>query len=334
MFIKVASSVIKSRMKKKFPIEVVYRVTAKCNLKCDYCFFPMKMPEMPTEQAKSAIREFADAGTLIWIFTGGEPLLRQDIGELINYAKDCGIVFTKLLTNGIAFQRRMNELKRIDQLNFSLDGPKEVHEKVRGKGTFDIVMKSIELAKQENFDFTITTVISSENMKNNFAGLHFMKDLALKYDCKINFQPIFKYSFPAKNPDILLVDNENLIQALDLVQQFNKQYHNILFSNETHEIWKKAINGEEVATECQAGRYYCYLSPDGNVTSSLLTMNEGQNGSEIGFLNAFNNLNHIHNYHCQSALCLPEKNALYSLKFGQILRRLPRIFHATFDFNY
>ncbi len=98
-FFKTILPIVASRFGKKTPLEVMYRITTRCNLRCKYCgIWRQKPKEMNTEQIKTAIKEFADAGTINWAFTGGEPLLRRDLGELINFANDKGIKKCKILT--------------------------------------------------------------------------------------------------------------------------------------------------------------------------------------------------------------------------------------------
>ncbi len=306
--------VLLSRIGKRTPLEVIHEIKFDCNLRCKYCGLPTtKIKEMNTEQVKQAIKEFTDAGTRVWTFTGGEPLLRRDIGELINYAKNSGILFLYLVTNGILFKKRINELKGVDKIFFSLDGPKEIHEKMRGIGTYDKVVEAIKLAKQENFDVTIQTVICKENIKNNFFGLRFLFDLAQQLRVKIIFHPIYHHAYN-KNFYKFLTPQEN-IAALNLVKEFKKKSKHIDRNNATYDEWIRRFRGEKTKLKSYAGVLYCHLLPDGRV-SPCFFKDETFNGLNLGFLNAFNNLNTPHKCNCISFFV--DRDLLYSLNLDVI----------------
>jgi len=88
-------------LKHCIPLKVTHNITYRCNLNCSFCLLKKRLnkpdsPEMDTSQIKRMMREFKQIGTKFWLFSGGEPLLREDLGELISYAKDkmdfhCGI---------------------------------------------------------------------------------------------------------------------------------------------------------------------------------------------------------------------------------------------------
>lgn len=85
---------------KKTPLISSFEVLYRCNLLCEFCRIPAnKKYEMTTDQLKTAVREFSEAGMGIAIFTGGEPTLRDDLPQIISEAKNYG-VFTHLVTNG------------------------------------------------------------------------------------------------------------------------------------------------------------------------------------------------------------------------------------------
>ena len=75
------------------PFMVVWDVTHLCNLRCKHCYLDAreKMPdELTTKEAKNLIDELVDAGVVVLAFSGGEPLMREDIFELMSYAHQKG----------------------------------------------------------------------------------------------------------------------------------------------------------------------------------------------------------------------------------------------------
>lgn len=303
-----------ARIGKKTPLEVIHEINFDCNLRCKYCgLSTTKIKEMNTEQIKTAIKEFADASTIAWTFTGGEPLLRKDIGELINYAKRYGILFINLTSNGILFKKKINELKLLDEIFFSLDGPKEIHEKLRGKGTYEKVIEAIKLAKKENFNVTIQAVICEENIKNNFFGLRFLINLAEELGVRIIFHPIYSHVYGKSY--FQPITPEKNIQALKLIKESKKRFRNIGRANATYDEWIRRLEGKKTRLKSYAGILYCHLLPDGRV-SPCFFKEESFGGLKLGFLNAFKSLNVPHKCNCTSFFV--DRDLLYSLNFDTV----------------
>jgi len=118
---------------------VVWNCTRKCNLHCVHCYSSAgdKDPAevLNTEQAKSFIRDLADFGVPVILFSGGEPLLREDIFELASFASEQGIR-TALSTNGTLISEDMaREIKNASfaEVGISLDGIGNKNDRFRGK---------------------------------------------------------------------------------------------------------------------------------------------------------------------------------------------------------
>ena len=305
-------------LKESFPLEIIYRITGRCNLSCEYCIYPIITKELSTEQSKRAIKEFADAGTLNWTFTGGEPLVRQDIGELINYAKDCGIPFVHLLTNGILLKYRIHEIKQLDAITFSLDGPEEIHDKLRGRGTFQKVIEAIRIVKSQGINFSITTVVTKLNMANDFYGVRYIFNLAKELGCRINFQPVYILNnrggdfYPSKEEyELMMTFLKKLARNSNFIKYSEEAYDNVI----------KAIKNEKIELVCLAGKKFALLNFDGRVAPGGGFMYEAIDGTKSGFVNAFYRLNHKHTTYCFS-YCYPEKDIMYKLNFNSLLRYL------------
>ncbi len=115
-------------------------VTLRCNLACVMCTTCYDAPEMSVAELKRLIDEAADMGVSVYNPLGGEPLVRQDLEEVLEHAVERGM-FVTLTTNGTLLRpERAARLARISparlHVNLSLDGPEAAHDAVRGKGTF------------------------------------------------------------------------------------------------------------------------------------------------------------------------------------------------------
>ncbi|MBI5075991.1 MAG: radical SAM protein [Nitrospirae bacterium] len=127
----------------------------RCNFRCLMCDLPLRdaelcekgYEEMDTDGMKRLIREFRSLGVSGLGFTGGEPLLRKDIVELLAYTKQLGLI-THLNTNGSLLDEKMAVSlieARVDSINISLDGAcPNTHDRIRGvHGAFDKTVRAI-----------------------------------------------------------------------------------------------------------------------------------------------------------------------------------------------
>lgn len=116
------------------PLSVCFQVTKKCNLNCKYCLSSSGIKEdygLPTDEIKKIISDLGRIGVNRLDFTGGEPLMRKDLGELIDCAKENNIN-TIVTTNTLLLNKENIEaLKKADLVQISIDGPEEVHNEQR-----------------------------------------------------------------------------------------------------------------------------------------------------------------------------------------------------------
>jgi len=130
-------------------------VTQECNLSCAYCHregeeAPGK--EMSTEKACRILRAFAEWGVSKLKITGGEPLLRDDICEIVSSAKQVGFTEASLTTNGTLLPERALDLRRagLDRLNIGCDS---VSSSVLTK-TVEAVLPALEAAREAGYTAT------------------------------------------------------------------------------------------------------------------------------------------------------------------------------------
>jgi MoaA/NifB/PqqE/SkfB family radical SAM enzyme len=105
------------------PFSVSYNVTYRCNRRCMFCdLWKMNAPELTTEDAKIVIGRIADSGVKSLGISGGEPLIRKDLEEIAEHARERGII-TGLNTNGILITKKRAPAiaKAFDAVSISLE---------------------------------------------------------------------------------------------------------------------------------------------------------------------------------------------------------------------
>lgn len=129
---------------------VAWNITRTCNLKCAHCYSSSDSNkydgELTTAEAKKFIDDCADFKVPVLLMSGGEPLIRPDVFELVKYAKERGIRAT-FSTNGTLIDEKMaQDIKDLEvgYVGISLDGLGEANDKFRGKtGAFEKALQGI-----------------------------------------------------------------------------------------------------------------------------------------------------------------------------------------------
>jgi MoaA/NifB/PqqE/SkfB family radical SAM enzyme len=131
------------------PVLCNYYVTYRCNATCSFCdIWEKPSPYVTLENAEENFKALKKLGVKVIDFTGGEPLLHQQLDQLLSLAKKYKFI-TTVTTNTLLYPKYAERLKgKIDMLHFSLDSPiREEHDTSRGVKCFDSLIESIKLAK-------------------------------------------------------------------------------------------------------------------------------------------------------------------------------------------
>ncbi len=161
----------------------MFSLTDRCMGKCVYCkISKRKSTELTLPEVCNIINEVSAMGCTRIGFWGGEPLIREDIEDILKHAKSKG-VFVTLDTNGYLLEEKKEVLKYLDHLIISFDGPGKMHEANRGKGTFKKAIKALEFAAGKIPLWTITVVT-----KNNIEGIDYILKKAKETGFMASFQ--------------------------------------------------------------------------------------------------------------------------------------------------
>lgn len=175
------------------PLFVNWGITARCNLDCDMCWLKEKdvvdpkyiEDELSFEEAKEIIDDLARKKPLI-NFGGGEPFAREDIVDILKYTKSKDLICS-VITNGTLLSGQVEKIidTGLDSITFSLDGPKEVHDRIRGEGSFEKTIESIEsfLDKREDKRpiVKVNSTVSSVNYDRLEELYNLVNDLNVDY---------------------------------------------------------------------------------------------------------------------------------------------------------
>ena len=160
----------KRMLRWKSPFVVVWEITHRCNLKCKHCSAATRRideREINTDEAKGVIDQLAEAGVCWLLFSGGEPLLREDFFELAHYAVDKGLAIG-LASNGTLITKEIGKrLKKIGfySIQISLDGARaETHDSFRDvPGCFDKAIEGIKNCIDAGIEISVAPTITNSN---------------------------------------------------------------------------------------------------------------------------------------------------------------------------
>ncbi len=151
-----------------YPVLAEFAVTDRCNLRCRFCYLDGKpVVELPTRKAKKIIDKIRDEAQVPFLsFTGGEPLLRDDLDILIAHAKERGL-HANLISNGTLISReRVARLRRagLDSAQISLESfAADIHNRLTGTHSFDQTVRGIDHLLSEGIYVHINTTLNREN---------------------------------------------------------------------------------------------------------------------------------------------------------------------------
>ncbi|MDP3063496.1 MAG: TIGR04053 family radical SAM/SPASM domain-containing protein, partial [Chloroflexota bacterium] len=158
----------------KAPVVIFWETTKACALACKHCRAtaqPQRHPdELTTEEGFRLIEEIARfPGKPILILTGGDALMRRDLFDLMQHAKDTGVLFSLSPTaSALVTRERLTRAKEmgLSRLSFSLDGATpEIHDSFRGfGGSYQRTMESIREAVDVGLSLQVNTTVSRRNL--------------------------------------------------------------------------------------------------------------------------------------------------------------------------
>ncbi len=174
--------------RRRLPLMVSIGLTNRCNLHCPFCY-ARKQNQAPadytTGEIISFIDQFVSLGTRIFLLQGGEPLLRGDLSEIISYIKARGR-YCRISTNGLLVSQRIDALRSVDQISFSLDGNEAVVSLTRGTGVYEKVIAGMEAAYAAKIPFEIHASLIRESLSNRNSLMHLL-ELGKRFRTYISF---------------------------------------------------------------------------------------------------------------------------------------------------
>ena len=280
-------------LKRNYPIITELKITPRCNTKCFYCDInKFKTSEFTKKQVLYLVKDLKILGCCVLIITGGEPTIREDLGEILDYCNKIGII-TLLCTNGLEIKEKLETIKKATIVAVSLDGPKEMHEKTRKKGTYDKTIKSLDMLKENKIDFFITSVINKYNINN----LNWIARKSKELKCNVYFiLPSDKGYGSVVSKDIVCNPKKLKWGIKKLLRDADLRY----IGNSRKGLKMLMEKNIRYRKLCLAGRVFCTIGVDGKVIPCgwINNLKDYKKFQEEGLKKAFDHMNQVFSKSC------------------------------------
>lgn len=275
--INIANRVFKSLVFGQVPNYAIVYVDGRCNMHCDFCCHAaMDARNSGTVSPSNWGYVFKRAKSLLHLtITGGEPFLRKDLVEIIsNIIDKSGVPRVSIKSNGF-YIKRIEEyipilIKKYPNTEFtlsiSLDGPKNIHDKVRNfKGAYDKVLETISIMKkyrvEKNFFLRLASVLTSETKD-------FLENFLNETDkWPIDFHEVILVRDIEDSEQLKLKDiyrNLSEAQQKKSSKNWKKSFNGKIFDKLYKETIKR-LDRDKNHSPCVAGSRFVEIFPDGVV---------------------------------------------------------------------
>lgn len=246
------------------PVNVTWEITSRCNLSCTHCLSANTMEkttyDLSTEDCFKLIDSLVNFGVFQVNIGGGEPFVRPDIWEILDYCHSKQLV-TCISTNGTMINKE--NAKRLAAMNYtfiqvSLDGiDEETNDKIRSKGSYKAVKDAIANLIEAGFKgLSVNTVVTAKNFRQ-------LPEI-YKYDRSIGAKPRLSRFRPSgggeKNWEEYRLSKEQTLELAELLSE----YRDITTGDSFFSI--TASDRKDLGLNmCGAAKMTCCITPDGTV---------------------------------------------------------------------
>ena len=289
------------------PVSVVWSLSYGCNLRCMHCYQNASRPssdELTLEEQLNIVDQLGRAGVSMIVLSGGEPLTNPNLGRIIERIRTYDIAVS-IDSNGVLMNREIvQSLKRagVASIELSIDSIDPVsHDRFRGlNGAFEKTLNAVDLCSEAGIFTTVASTITTMN----YADCNKLLTLAKNHGAS---RVVFFDLIPAgrgRNIEQLRLSRDQLLDLMELVKKQSSRNGIEVFTElPQYVIYSSNGEGESVSNHadqtlsierftvstffdcsgrnsaykrfapylggCPAGRIYCNIQPNGNVTPCM-----------------------------------------------------------------
>jgi len=272
------------------PHHVQWMITRKCNYRCRGCniWTEQDQNELSAQEIKRGLDILKDLGIVEIVFSGGDPLLRDDAQEIIEYASRSFV--TTVYDNGSMAAKKIDALRTVDFAALSIDSLDEAkNDYIKGvKGAWRKAMDAVETLQQEGINVAVTPTISQMNLNEIVDITNYFSNKGVplwyclySYDLSSDANQLFRIG--KANDEFVIKDKQAMVNLCDALIDMKKKNRNILMTTKLLRALRSLYAEEKRTWNCKALQNFFVVDHSGRIAGC-----------------------HIHNY-AGSVFDLPEK---------------------------
>jgi radical SAM protein with 4Fe4S-binding SPASM domain len=298
---------IKTPQRLKAPVSVVWSLSYQCNLRCKHCYQNASQPssdELTLDEQLKVVDQMARAGVSLVVLSGGEPLTNRNLGTLIERIKKQKMAVS-IDSNGVLLDKETVQYLRelgVDSIELSLDSvDAESHDHFRGlDGAFQKTLCAIQLCSEAGIFTTVATTATKLNFAQSDELISLARSLGAQ---RVVFFDLIPAGRGRDIQDLRLSRMEHL-QLMSLVRhECSTEGSEVFTELPQYVVYSSTANGDSVSDDtttalsierftvssffdcaghgnlyrrfaaylggCPAGRIYCNIQPNGDVTPCM-----------------------------------------------------------------
>ena len=224
---------------------------------------------MSTDDIKKGFNVLRDLGVIEIVLSGGNPLLRDDVGEIIEYASK--LFITTIYDNGSIAPKKIDQLRKADFVSISLDTLDEKKfDYIRGvKGAWANAMNAIETLSNEGIRVGVSPTISQLNLYEILDFTRYFTDQGIPV-----WYCLYAYDYPTENPlfgigrkadEFEITDKETAAKVCDGLVQMKKDRQGVFITKQTLDALKQFFLTGQRTWKCKALQSFLMVDSLGRV---------------------------------------------------------------------
>ncbi len=254
------------------PHHAQWLITRKCNYRCRGCniWQEQDQNELSADQIKQGLDILKKLGIVEIVFSGGDPLLRQDAQEIIEYASSRFV--TTVYDNGSMAAAKLEALRNVDFAALSIDSLDEAkNDYIKGvKGAWRKAMDAVDILQKEGINVAVTPTISQMNLyeildiTNHFTQKGVPVWYCLySFDSSSDVNQLFRIG--RANDEFVIRDKQAMVSLCDSLLHLKKKNHRVLMTNQLLKALRSLYSEDRRTWNCRALQHFLVIDHSGRI---------------------------------------------------------------------
>jgi MoaA/NifB/PqqE/SkfB family radical SAM enzyme len=254
------------------PHHVQWLITRKCNYRCRGCnvWREQDQKELSTGEIIRALDMLKSLGVVEIVFSGGDPLLRDDAEEIIEYASRFFV--TTVYDNGSMAAKKIEALRKVDFVAISIDSLDEAkNDYIKGvEGSWRKSMEAVETLHNKGIKVCVTPTISQLNLYEILDITNYFSQRGIplwyclySFDPSVNANQLFRIG--KANNEFIIKDKQAMVKLCDSLMEMKKKNRNILMTTALLKALRSLYAEEKRTWNCRALKNFLVIDHLGRI---------------------------------------------------------------------